>query len=655
MGWLSGWNYRQTITIPSSGWSLSGNLSNQPGKVLIPSSNTAFWAGVKADGTDVRFTASDGSTLLDFEIEKFDSTADDAVYHVEIASLLSGSDTVIYVYYGNSGATSGESINGTWDSNYKAVYHLSLNKAAGAFADSTSNANNGTNNGTTDVAGKIDRGRNFLQSSAQYIAVADADSLSFGNGTTDTPLTIETWVKMTDATGFRIAYKADGTSGLTEYGLTTSGVDKLFLALFDNVVTVYLARTLDTALTADEGSWLHLVATYDGNGSGDGIIIYKNGATGASTNTSSGAYVAMENSTQPLEIGRYPNGGSPLYANGDMDEITISAVARSADWVKARYQSGAGGAWTFGAEEDYYNTVAIPNTTFNFTGKIPVVSINTLYTIPKADFNFTGKILTVSVVPPQVVNIPNATFNFIRFAPTLRTNDIGIQPPKVNFNFTGKVLTVDVTDSIALSIPKASFNFTGKVPAIVMTNSEEEISWGLFDSNGNAITAASPTVKIRQRETGYLLDWSDNTYKAAGGTTPSTTMTELNAADFPGYYSVAINVSNWSDGYYIAATTYSGSPSQNGNTEFLVKGGQVADSYNSAKLDVAVSTRLATVNYIAPDNDGIAAMSKWKNNKLARTSVVGNLETWVLYEDNNTTPALTWTNNTTTRTRTKAT
>src|SRR3990167_5279374 len=86
MGWLSGWNYRQTITIPSSGWSLSGNLSNQPGKVLIPSSNTAFWAGVKADGTDVRFTASDGSTLLDFEIEKFDSTADDAVYHVEIAT-----------------------------------------------------------------------------------------------------------------------------------------------------------------------------------------------------------------------------------------------------------------------------------------------------------------------------------------------------------------------------------------------------------------------------------------------------------------------------------------------------------------------------------------------------------------------------------------
>ena|SRR3990167_10866085 len=80
--------------------------------------------------------------------------------------------------------------------------------------------------------------------------------------------------------------------------------------------------------------------------------------------------------------------------------------------------------------------------------------------------------------------------------------------------------------------------------------------------------------------------------------------------------------------------------------------------------------------YTAPDNAGIAAngaaltamqgdvtdlltyavgMSKWKNNKLARTSVVGNLETWVLYEDDSLTPALTWTNNTTTRTRTKAT
>ena len=72
-------------------------------------------------------------------------------------------------------------------------------------------------------------------------------------------------------------------------------------------------------------------------------------------------------------------------------------------------------------------------------------------------------------------------------------------------------------------------------------------------------------------------------------------------------------------------------------------------------------TRLAAFDYIAPDNAGIAAIQtllqgveKWKNNKLARTAVVGTVETWVLYDDDGTTPLLTWTHNAGTMTRNKA-
>lgn len=72
-------------------------------------------------------------------------------------------------------------------------------------------------------------------------------------------------------------------------------------------------------------------------------------------------------------------------------------------------------------------------------------------------------------------------------------------------------------------------------------------------------------------------------------------------------------------------------------------------------------TRLASAAYVAPDNAGITSllahavsMSKWKNNKLARTSAAGTVETWVLYDDDGTTPLLTWTHDTSTRTREKA-
>lgn len=72
-------------------------------------------------------------------------------------------------------------------------------------------------------------------------------------------------------------------------------------------------------------------------------------------------------------------------------------------------------------------------------------------------------------------------------------------------------------------------------------------------------------------------------------------------------------------------------------------------------------TRLSAAAYTRPDNEGISsllthavAMSKWKNNKLARTSVVGRVETWVLYDDDGTTPLLTWTHDAQARTRNKA-
>lgn len=48
------------------------------------------------------------------------------------------------------------------------------------------------------------------------------------------------------------------------------------------------------------------------------------------------------------------------------------------------------------------------------------------------------------------------------------------------------------------------------------------------------------------------------------------------------------------------------------------------------------------------------AMSKWKNNKLAKTGTVGAVETWVLYDDDSVTPLLTWSHDTSTSARAKA-
>lgn len=74
-----------------------------------------------------------------------------------------------------------------------------------------------------------------------------------------------------------------------------------------------------------------------------------------------------------------------------------------------------------------------------------------------------------------------------------------------------------------------------------------------------------------------------------------------------------------------------------------------------SNLDVAVSTRLATAGYTAPDNATLTLVSKWVQNKLVVTDNGDGTKTVVLYDDDNVTPLKTWTHTTATGVRTKAT
>ncbi len=98
------WLYREPITINNTGSALTNyqipltlNLSS-----LIPSH-------MLASGNDIRFTASDGQTLLNYWIESI-STPSAAVIWVNMPSIPVGSPAVtIYMYYGNSGAAAASS------------------------------------------------------------------------------------------------------------------------------------------------------------------------------------------------------------------------------------------------------------------------------------------------------------------------------------------------------------------------------------------------------------------------------------------------------------------------------------------------------------------------------------------------------------------
>lgn len=109
---LTGWTYRKSITLSRA----SGAVTNYQMKLLLGESSGATGEDVDCGGNclssfnDIRFTASDGTTLLDYWIESISGTTPNqlATIWIEFDSIGTGA-TTFYMYYGNAGAAAASS------------------------------------------------------------------------------------------------------------------------------------------------------------------------------------------------------------------------------------------------------------------------------------------------------------------------------------------------------------------------------------------------------------------------------------------------------------------------------------------------------------------------------------------------------------------
>lgn len=109
MGWLTGWTYRKNITLSRA----SGAVTDYQMKLLVGESSGATGEDVdcgglcKTDFTDLRFTTSDGTTLLDYWIESITGTTPNQLATVWIKfDSIGTAATTFFMYYGNSAASS---------------------------------------------------------------------------------------------------------------------------------------------------------------------------------------------------------------------------------------------------------------------------------------------------------------------------------------------------------------------------------------------------------------------------------------------------------------------------------------------------------------------------------------------------------------------
>lgn len=331
------YTYSRTVTINH----LLVPNTNQADFPVLVSGTYSYLATVgngghvqNASGYDIGFfTNSNCSTgKMKWETEKYTAASGIVSYWVKVASLLTASDTVFYMCYGDSGITTDQSDKtNVWDADYKIVSHLADGTTLSG-TDSTSNAYDGTVTAATATTGLIDGAGLFAQNGTYVSYPNNTDTQS-------TTFTASAWVYETgdpnSANGEAIFGKWSGGGGWMLFiGGASSGL---------NSINVYTGVTpFASGAILAENSWSFITVTYDTST----IKVYVNGNVPAVGSGSMFAVSAL------VELSRY-SASANTGVTGKIDEFRFSNIVRTADWITTEYnnQSAPSSFYALGAEQ----------------------------------------------------------------------------------------------------------------------------------------------------------------------------------------------------------------------------------------------------------------------------------------------------------------
>ena len=283
MAFLPGWTYRKKLTVDST--KVDASLSDFPILVKLDNSNFDF-SKAKSDGADIRFTESDGETLLKFERES----------HVS-------------------------------DSYTKLLLHCDGTDGSTTFIDS-SGLHSPSANGSAQIdtaQSKFGGASGLFGTFSDYVQVADSSDWDLGSE----DFTIEGWLRLNSSTP-STCLCARTNSPSSYFYIAWEGGN---LRVRDFGGTIDFSR----AVTETTGSWFHLAIVRSGNN----FYIFKDGVQQGTTFTSSDSFIDR---TDALDIGRMSQNGN-YYIDGWLDDFRWSkGIAR---WTSnftpetSAYQLGA--------------------------------------------------------------------------------------------------------------------------------------------------------------------------------------------------------------------------------------------------------------------------------------------------------------------------
>lgn len=350
--WLEGWRDRRELLLNNV--ASTQNLVNFPLLVHLTSANFNFLR-VQPNGQDVRFTDSDGTTLLPYEIERWDQAGREAWVWVKVPQIDAGSTSdKIYLYSDNRTAPAGEDRENVWNSDFHMVHHL--NETSGTHYDSTSFHNNGTwvaattpgSPATQDALGKIAGADRFWGYQNYPNPGGDLNRVDVpGNASLhgNPSITLEVWYKQEETQSWENHLVRTGG----EWMLNTAGGSNTSIR-FGRAGSGWGSPSVIYSSNAPElNQWHYAVGTAEWDGTNTILNIYIDGQLRGTTAPSGiAATLSYAADTTPVRIGARDDLIGMSFFHGILDEVRYSVGARSADWVQAQYLSMTDQFFTIG-------------------------------------------------------------------------------------------------------------------------------------------------------------------------------------------------------------------------------------------------------------------------------------------------------------------
>jgi hypothetical protein len=412
--------FKKQLTLKNSTLAITTNQTNFP--VLVYIKDNALIINNKCNnqvrypngdfngspGTNYDFAFIDPSSTaeLNYQVESYDQNTGTLLVWVKLPTLYATANNTLTFYFGSlNPAHSTAFYSNTWASDYLAVYHFNENPAAGTILDATNNDVDGVPTNITVADDKIHLAAGLTGGGYGFNGTSKIISNKTANITG--PFTLSAWVSVTNPAGDNkiVSNELDYGPGY-KLGVKANVVETETRST--NLITT-VGNLGDGGTVAT--NWHHVQGVFTGTT----FKNYVDGVPATTTLTKTAPSITpLAGNVVTIGIDHRSTNDENFYV-GLMDEVRISNVIKSDDWIKAEFKNqttpatftdysaavtvtqaiaaSIPGALTYtykGATTNYTDATNWDNTTSGVTNQAPAFNGTATLVIP------TGKSLTLN-------------------------------------------------------------------------------------------------------------------------------------------------------------------------------------------------------------------------------------------------------------------